>query len=466
MTSDPGSFRDPRGRVFFQDGRVFRALSAEGWSAWRQFSGSELFARLSESKRLIETRPLADGRTDLALPPGDWAGVLEHEPLPMVSYPYEWSFGALQEAAVFFLDLLAEALQHGFDLRDATPYNVQFRGLRPVFIDVPSFEPRGDATGWPGYGDFCRLFLYPLLLEAYRGVPFQRWMRGALEGFRAREMARLLPWRDWVKAGVFRDVVVQSLLEGWSDRLDPAALQKEMKKAVPLSGVLQNVARLRGIVAGLRSGAPRAAWADYRRSESYSESGRREKARFVERALDRQRTRRVWDLGCNDGEFTVQAARSAEWVLALDADPGVVEGLRGRLAREGVENVLPLVQDLADPSPAQGWRGSERRTLEERSAPDLVLCLALTHHLVLSRNVPLREWVEWLGGLGAPIVIEFATREDPRVRDLLGKKVGDRRPDYDLVNFRKCLGESFDVREETTLEPGTRVLFFAHPRGR
>lgn len=466
MTSDPGSFRDPRGRVFFQDGRVFRALSAEGWSAWRQFSGSELFARLSESKRLIETRPLADGRTDLALPPGDWAGVLEHEPLPMVSYPYEWSFGALQEAAVFFLDLLAEALQHGFDLRDATPYNVQFRGLRPVFIDVPSFEPRGDTAAWPGYGDFCRGFLYPLLLEAHRGLPFQRWMRGALEGFRASEMAPLFSWRDWAKAGVFKDIAVPSILERWSHRLDPGIVRKELGKAVPLSGVLRNIGRLRDLATGLCSSAPRAAWADYRRDESYTEAGRREKTRFVERALNRQRHRWVWDLGCNDGEFTVRAARSAEGVLALDADPGVVDGLRGRLAREGVGNVLPLVMDLADPSPAQGWRGRERRSLEQRSSPDFVLCLALTHHAVISRNIPMEEWVDWLGHLGAPLVIEFATRADPRVRRLLEEKNGDLRPDYELAHFRKCLGQFLDVREETTLDPGTRVLFFAHPRAR
>jgi hypothetical protein len=466
MTADPGSFRDHRGRVFTQNGRVLRALSPEGWSAWRRLSESPLFARLTESGRLIGTRPRTENPADLAPPPGEWAGVLEHESLPMVSYPYEWSFGALQDAAVFFLDLLAEALRHGFDLRDATPYNIQFRGLRPVFIDVPSLEPRGDAAAWPGYGEFCRGFLFPLLLEAHRGLPFQRWMRGALEGISAREMASLFSWRDWAKAGVFKDIVVPSLMEGWSQQLDPGIVRTELRKAVPPVRVLRNIARLRDLAAGLRSGAPHPVWADYRRDESYSEAGRREKTRFVEGALSRQRRRWVWDLGCNDGEFTLRAARAAEGVLALDADPGVVDGLRGRLAREGVENVLPLVMDLADPSPAQGWRGRERRSLEQRSTPDFILCLALTHHVVISRNIPLGEWLDWLGHLGAPLVIEFATRADSRVRRLLEEKNGDPRPDYDLTHFRKRLGEFFDVREETTLDPGTRVLFFAHPRNR
>lgn len=465
MTVDPGSFRDPRGRVFTHQGRVLRALSTDGWSAWRQFNESPLFTRLSASDRLIETRPLAEGQNPLPLPPGEWAGVLEHAPLPMVSYPYEWSFGTLQEAAVFFLDLMADALNHGFALRDATPYNVQFRGLRPVFIDVASFEPRGDEPGWPGYGDFCRNFLYPLLLEAHRGFPFQRWMRGSLAGFQSREMVRLFSWRDWAKPGVFKDLVVPAFLESWGNGVKAASLQKDLQRAVPLPSVLRNVARLRNVVAGLASGAPPTAWGDYVRDPGYSEKARREKKAFVERALNRQRRRCVWDLGCNDGEFAVVAARSADGVLALDADPGVVDLLRDRLRRESVGNVLPLVMDLVDPSPGQGWRGRERRTLEDRSSPDFVLCLALTHHVVLSRNIPLGEWIRWLGGLRAPLVIEFATREDVRVRDLLDRKIGDRRPDYDLPNFRKSLGEFFEVLEETPLEPGTRVLFLARPRG-
>ena len=461
MIIDPGSFRDPRGRVFTHEGRVFRALSSEGWAAWRQFQGSALFDRLSQSGRVIETREAAG----IPLPPGEWAGVLEHAPVPCLSYPYEWPFGALRDAALFFLELLSETLREGFGLRDATPYNIQFRGIRPVHIDLPSFERRGPDGGWNGYGDFCRSFLYPLLLEAHKGIPFQRWVRGTLEGFSPLEMARLFGWRDWAKAGVFKDVVLQAALGPWGERLDPRAFQNDLRRALPLASVLKNIDRLQKIVAGLRSGAPAGPWRNYRRTNPYSEADRRERTRFVDNALSPRR-RCVWDLGSNDGEFAIRAARSAGNVLALDADSTAVEDLRRRLAREGVGNVLPLVVDLADPSPAQGWRGRERRRLEDRSSPDLVLCLALTHHLVISRNIPLREWVEWLGSLRAPLVVEFATREDARVRELLAQKPGDDRPDYDLPNFRNCLGEYFEVRAEQTLGSGTRALFFAEPRAR
>ena len=143
----------------------------------------------------------------------DGGGLVEHARIPFVSYPYEWPFGMLKDAALLHLALMRDALAEGFILKDSSPYNVQWRGARPVFIDIPSFEPLGPGEPWVGYRQFCELMLYPLMLQAYRGIDFRPWLRGRIDGIPAEEMRRLLSSRDLLRAGVLLHVVAQSLLQ-------------------------------------------------------------------------------------------------------------------------------------------------------------------------------------------------------------------------------------------------------------
>jgi hypothetical protein len=465
MALDPGSFRDPDSRVYIAGGGVYRLLSERGRDDWLALSAAPVFGEATADGTLVATEAVERD----AVPGIDGlpaAAILRHERVPFVSYPYEWTFGMLRDAALLHLDLLAHALEDGLILKDSSPYNVQWRGAAPVFIDIGSFERLRPAEPWVGYRQFCMLFLYPLMLTAFRGVPFQPWLRGSLEGIAPADAARLLGRRDRLRRGVMTNVVLHARLE----RRYAAVQGREVKRELRGAGfgaelVKANVRKMRKLVDRLRWEPGESAWTSYGEADGYAAPDREAKAAFVRVAAGRRARRLAWDLGANDGDYArIAADAGCESVLAMDADHPTVELLYRALRDEGERRILPLVMDVCDPSPARGWRGRERSALLDRGRPDLTLCLALVHHLAITRNVPLPDVVAWLHALGGDLVVEFPTREDPMVRRLLAAKNEDAHGDYDLESFERALGEAFEIARRETLPSGTRVLFEAAPR--
>ena len=452
---EPGSFRDRDGRVFYREGRVLRSLSPRAYADWQRLRGTRFFARHVEAGTVVATTdagPLADG-----------GGLVEHARIPFVSYPYEWPFGMLKDAALLHLELMRDALAEGFVLKDATPYNVQWRGARPVFIDVPSFEPLAPGDPWVGYRQFCELMLYPLMLQAYRGVDFRPWLRGRIDGIPAAEMQRLLSARDRLRPGVLLQVVAQSLLQrrfaGDGRNVRGALADAGFDKGL----IESNVGKLARLVRGLEPPRVATEWSDYDRTHSYDTAGQAAKADFVRRAAASRRWRLAWDLGCNTGRFAEIVAPHAGCVVAMDADWMAIERLYAR-EREATPPgaILPLVINLADASPSQGWRGAERKDLAARGTPDLTLCLALVHHVVITANIPLADFIDWLSSLGTAVVIEFVGRGDEMVQALLANRE-DQYDDYTAETFRALLAARFRIRDELPLKDGRRTIFFAEP---
>jgi hypothetical protein len=471
VVADPGSFRDPASRVFVGPEGVFRALSATGLEDWRALAASATFERFSASGGLIGTEecgaadlpaPVAEGvRTGLT---GDVAGVLRHERVPFVSYPYEWSFAMLREAALLQLDLMLSALDDGLILKDASPYNVQWRGARPVFVDVGSFERLREGEPWAGYRQFCSLYLNPLLLQAYRGIPFQGLLRGSMDGISPAEADRYFSARDHLRRGVLTHVHLHSRLEAGNAARAGGEAQREVREAGFKSELIRaNVRRLRKLVQRLDWSPGSSAWSGYRDANTYTEDTVLAKEEFVAAALRSAAPGLVWDVGANDGAYSRIAAAAGARVVALDSDHATVDALYRALAAEGSESILPLVADITDPSPGLGWRGSERAPLEERGRPDVALCLAVVHHLAISGNLPLREVVAWMRSLDAVVVVEFPPRTDPMVARLLSGKGPDANPDYDLETFESLLSERFSIGRRERLAGDGRVLYVATP---
>jgi SAM-dependent methyltransferase len=461
---EPGSFRDPDSRVFRAGDAVLRALSERGLADWRAVSSTSFFHEALAAGKLVGTEAVDDVELpEEALHEGV-AAVLRHEPIPFVSYPYEWTFGMLKDAALLQLDLLRAALREGVTLKDASPYNVQWRGAWPVFIDVGSFEPLREGEPWAGYRQFCTLFLYPLLLQAYKDVPFQPWLRGSIDGITPQQCRNLLSFRDLFRRGVFTHVVLHSRLDRkYADKTRD--VKRELKSAGFRKELIEaNVRGLERLVRRLEWRTAASAWSDYSATNPYSEADAGRKAQFVQEASSTRRWQLAWDLGCNDGHYTRLIAADARYVVAVDADPSPVQTLYEALKSEGATTILPLVGNLADPSPGLGWRGVERRTLPERGRPDLTLCLALVHHLAISGNVPLKDFLTWLRELDTTLVIEFPTRDDPMVKNLLARKREGSHPDYHREWFDRCLEELFEVERSEELASGTRVLYLARPR--
>ena len=439
---------------------MLRALSEEGLADWNALAQTKLFSGFVARGSLIETEVVEARETAPEL--DGWAALLRHERIPFVSYPYEWTFGMLKDAALLQLELLLAALDENLILKDGSPYNVQFRGTRPVFIDVGSFEQLREGEPWVGYRQFCMLLLYPLLLQAYKGVPYHAWLRGAIDGISPQECRNLLSLRDLFRRGVFTHVYLHSRLESrYGDR------RRDVKRELRSAGfgkelIRANIRRLEKLVRGLEWTPGRSEWSDYALAAP-RERDAEAKTAFVRAAVGARRWNLVWDLGCNDGFYSRIAAENARYVVAVDGDNAVIELLYRSLAEEGNASILPLAMNIVDASPNLGWRGLERKAFDERGHPDLTLCLALLHHVTITGNVPIGEFLEWLRGLGTSLVIEFPTREDPMVQRLLAAKREGMHADYDRDVFERSLSDAFAVERSEELPSGTRVLYLAHP---
>ena len=466
-----GSFRDWDGRVVAHDGGIFRVLSEQGLADWHLLEGTKLFARGVEQGRLVATELVDSPGFDPSLALDTRAAaVLRHEKVDAITYPYEWCFSQLQDAALLQLQLTADALDEGMMVKDATPYNVQWRGAEPVFIDVGSFRALRPGEPWPAYRQFCMLFLNPLLLQAHRGLDLQRMLRGALDGVTPGEAAAILRGRDRRRKGVMTHVVLHARLESKYADADREEIDARVEKK---SGRLKpeilkaNVNSMARVVRNLEWGPQRSEWSDYRDTNTYGDDDNARKIDFVRRSTAAASPGLVWDIGANDGAYSRIAAESARTVLALDIDHLTVERLYRQLRDDASapRNILPLVFDFADPSPGLGWRNRERTPIEDRLPPDFVLALAVVHHICIGRNVPVSEFVDWFASLGfSRGVVEFPDRDDSMARRLLSAKGEGAAPDYTTESFDRLLRERFEVLSEERLPSGTRVLYEVAPR--
>lgn len=470
---DRGSYRDRAGRVLRgSSGEIFRGLSAEALDEWRQVAAAPFARRAMDRGRLVATRELTVAEVEAAGLSGaagsggiPWAGFLEHQRIPFVSYPYEWTWGMLRDAALVQLELLREAFAGGFTLKDGTFYNVQWRGTEPVFIDTVSLERWTQGLPWMGYRQFCQTGLFPLWMQSLWQVPFHPWLRGRLDGITPAEFSPLCRWRDFFRRGVFVHGWLHARLQQSRPVADQDVRRSLEQNGLPASAVRNSLESLHRTVDRLRWNLPRSTWSDY--APAYSPEDWQAKQEFVRRAVVARQPQLVWDLGCNTGDFSRIAAETAPTVVALDGDHVAVEKLYRSLRAEPSSpvagRILPLVGNVCDPSPNQGWLGAERRSLPDRGRPDLVLALALVHHLVLGAGVPLEEFLDWLRDLGAAVVLEFVDKSDPQARRVLHNRRDDD-PGYSLEACHAGLRQRFGRCEQVTLSQGGRTLFFVEPR--
>ncbi len=450
-SADPGSFRDPASRIVHDGDRVLRLLDARGQQAWHHLSESSFFSRAVSEGRLIEAREVD--------PPPGVAAALEHPRIPVITYPYEWTFSMLRDAALLQLDLLSEALAEDLTIKDATPFNIQFVGARPVFIDIGSFEPYRPGEPWLGYRQFTRQFLFPLMMRAWVGIPFQPQLRGDPEGPTATEMRHLLPLGKRLRLSGLTHVVLQARME---EKLSGRAVREDLRRAgFSKDLILANVSRLRKLIAGLGWEPSSAVWTDY---ESCSHVGqdRDAKADFLARVLDDSRARLVLDLGANDGHFSLLVARRGIHAVAVDGDEPVLDRLYHSLSGEAITLVLT---DLTNPSPSQGWAGKERPGLFDRVKPDLVVAYGLIHHLIYTASVPPVVVVDWLASFGCPVVVEFVAPQDPMITRLVAnKEEHELHTGRSEEEFRHLLEGRFRIQAERALPSGHRRVFAVAPR--
>jgi SAM-dependent methyltransferase len=457
---DPGSYRDPSGFVYRRDGQLLRQVNVSFATDWDALVTSGFLTDLVERGLLVPFRTVD---TTLGADPSRVHAVIAPEPIDLISYPYEWTFGELQDAALRTLEIQQVAQAAGFTLKDASAFNIQFLRGKPVLIDTLSFEVAKPDAPWIAYRQFCQHFLAPLALMAYRDVRCGILLRDYIDGLPLDLTSRLLPARTRLRFGLATHLHLHAKAERRFDHerdLTTDGAGPAKRAAPKMSDVRRQalIASLRSAIGKLHWEPGGTEWADYAGKTSYAESAAAAKDRIVAAMLTASSGSRVWDLGANTGQFSRIAADLGKHVTAFDIDPGAAELHYRAIKRAGIETILPLVADVANPSPGLGWAATERQSLLDRANPDVLLALALVHHLAIGRNVPLAAIADWFAQLAPEAIVEFVPKGDPMVDFLLSSRE-DVFPDYTIDGFRAAVAPMWEIVSEAPLEGSSRVLF-------
>jgi hypothetical protein len=453
----PASFRDPSGFVFERDGRLLRQINhsfAEEWSAFEQ---SALLQELTRDRILInhEGAPLELAWDEHA------AAVIEPERVELITYPWEWSFSQLRDAALLTLDAQERAAAAGFTLRDASAFNVQFVRGRPILIDTLSFEPATEEEPWLPYREFCEQFVAPLALMGYRDVRLGLLMRPMPSGIPLDLASAMLPTRTRLSTGIATHIHLHARAQARPISLETATRAKTPR--VSSLGRRALTDHLRRTIDGLRKPRTRTPWASYETTSTYSPAAAHAKLRLVSELLQQAPGRWVWDVGANRGWFSLSAAESGREVVALDSDAGSVDAFYRRLRSSGEEHVLPLVMDIANPTPGVGWALEDYPSLLDRCNADVILALALIHHLAIGRNIPLQRISALFAHLAEWLIIEWVPKEDPMVAAMLAHRE-DVFGEYDEASFKRAFGADFSFERSEPIPDSGRVLHLLHRR--
>ena len=430
LSESTASFRDPAGRVLFVGNRVVRVINHTAVAELEACLASPALHRFVASGRLVATKALSRLQLNelceetASLETTEFDGVaVEHERIPFRSFPYEWPPEMLHTAGELTLDLAESLLPEGLGLKDATPYNVLFRGPKPVHVDLLSFEKRvpGDPT-WLPFAQFSRTVLLPLLANKHFGIKLNHVLASQRDGLEPEQVYRLCRPTQKLRQPFLTMAALPTWLTPRQNTEDSKLYQTRrltnpQKAQFILAQIFKRLRRELAQVAP--SGKQQSAWSHYMSSESTAAEGYlAAKEHFVAAALAQLAPRAVLDVGCNTGHFSALAAQHGARVIAIDSDPIVVGQVWRRAVSKNLD-ILPLVVDLSRPSPGIGWRNRECPSFLERSAGtfDLVLMLAVLHHLLVSERIPLGEVMALAAELTKDcLVIEFVPPTDPMFR--------------------------------------------------
>lgn len=448
----PGSFRDPSGFIFYYKNSLYRQINKAYKGEYELMFRSGLYQELTDAGLLISHRET--GKSYRGPKAKNCFTIIKPDLVKFISFPYEWSFSMLKDAALLTLDIQKRALARDLSLKDASAFNVQFKDGKPVLIDTLSFERYTPGEPWVAYRQFCQHFLAPLSLMAHSDVRMGLLLREYIDGIPLDLAAKLLPKKSRLKLGLLLHIYAHARAQTKHQESGSEAKNQKISKQ-SLSGIIESLEKS---IKKLQWEPTDTQWGEYYSFTNYQKAAFKRKNEVVEKYIKIIKPKTVWDLGANTGVFSKIAARNAKSVVAFDIDPAAVEKNYIELKRNKVTNILPLVQDLTNPSPGLGWAGAERDSLETRGPADLVMALALIHHLRIGNNVPLSMVAEFFANLGSSLIIEFVPKTDSQVQKLLASRK-DVFDDYDQATFEKIFKGYFKITRHEPIKGTKRTLY-------
>lgn len=449
---NPGSFRDPSGFLFSRENTLYRQINTVYAEEYDKLLASGLYKELTDKGLLIpheETnQPFDDQSTGYKVIQPDW--------IPFISYPYEWSFSQLKDAALTTLSIQKLAFEKGMSLKDASAYNIQFHKGKPVFIDTLSFETYKEGEPWVAYRQFCQHFLAPLALMSSKDIRLGQLLRVYIDGIPLDLAALLLPFSSRFNMSLYMHIILhgKSQKKHESDAQTPKTGGRKVSR-LGFMGIIQSLEKA---VKKLEWTPEGTEWGDYYNDTNYSSAAATHKEEIVSRFINDIKPGAVWDLGANDGRFSRLAGSRGIPVNAFDIDPSAVEKNYRAIKQNNESSILPLLLDLTNPSPGIGWENNERESFMERGPVDLILALALIHHLAISNNVPLEKIAAFFSQLCTNLVIEFVPKTDSQVQRLLTTRE-DIFTEYTKDAFEAAFSEYFSIKQSVPVNDSQRTLY-------
>ena len=446
----PSSFRDPSGFLFYQNGVLYRKVNLSYKDNYILLIKSGLYNALVEDELLIPHMEINETRSKT----DDGFKVIQPKPLQFISYPYEWCFSQLKNAALLTLKIQKRALEFGMSLKDCSAYNVQFENGKPIFIDTLSFEKYVEGPPWVAYRQFCQHFIAPLAIMSYKDIRLNQLSRVYIDSIPLDLASVLLPMKTYLNPRLLMHVHLHSRSQKHfaTKTFDPnrSNMKKQSFMAV-LDHLEKTVKKLNWQVGNTE-------WVNYSDQTNYSSKAFSHKKQIVAEFIDRLKPSSVWDLGSNIGIYSRIASIRGIPTISFDNDPGAVEKNYLKCVSSGELNILPLLLDLNNPSPAIGWENKERMNLMQRGPTDSILALALIHHLVISNNMPLKKIASFFSTICSSLIIEFVPKTDSQVQKLLSTRE-DIFPDYTQSNFESVFRQFFNIQQSEKIKESDRKIY-------
>jgi len=452
---DDGSFRDPDARVAYSNDSIYRIVYPNGFKKFDLIK--KILQNESISKYLVETEEVdSEELRSLEIENSKNVRVFKHKKIEYISYPYEWSFHRLKDAALHHLNLHINLLKNNATLIDAYSYNIQFNGNTPIFIDLMSIKDYSEGEFWTGHKQFCESFLNPLVLKSKLGINYNNWFKGNLEGIDTGELSKLLKFRHMFSWNIFYNIFLLNYFEKKYKKNEDLIItkNKKLKKNYYLS-ILTNLVNF---ISSLKSKKEASVWGEYSRDNTYNNEEKKNKYEFISSYFNQTKFDRVLDLGCNNGEYSKLAIESGcKSVVGLDYDLNAIDEAY-LISKKKKLNFLPLYFDVSNPSSDIGWNQKERKGFTKRLNFDFVLALAFEHHLAIAKNIPLEDVVSWITSLAPKGIIEFVPKNDTTIQSMIKLK-GDIFPNYNLENFKNFLLRNTKITSEKIVSKSGRTLF-------
>jgi hypothetical protein len=467
MKLEKSSFRDNSGFIFYHQGELFRAITYSYTDDYAYLIKSGLYNYLVDEKLLIphSVERLETLREEVSSDKLDAKiyKVIQPDKINFITHPYEWCFSQLKDAALTTLKIQKAALKYGMTLKDSSAYNIQFFRGRPILIDTLSFEIVNDGEPWQAYDQFCKNFLVPLALAAFSDIRLNLMLKNFIDGIPLELAVKILGRKAFLFPGIFVHIYLHSKFQvRYSNKNKPLSVKKKWMSKEALFRLTGN---LETTINKLRLKKNKTKWSNYYSDAYHTKTYLKEKKEIVKSYIEKVKPNRVVDLGANDGEFSKIAAASSKVVLAFDSDPYCIEECYNYTKINNIQNLIPIVADLTNPSPSIGWANSERLSLLERSNAEhacsvgrLVLALAIIHHLCISNNVPFNLLVDFIDKIGDWLIIEFIPKSDPMVKKLLLHRK-DIFGNYNVEIFKKEFLKYFSIIEYKKVSGTERIIY-------